>query len=68
MEKVIPYYKWNLITADPDNKFADCALNARADYIVTNNRHFNILKKIDFPKINVVNIDTFKKLLTKFDI
>ncbi|MDR2887093.1 MAG: helix-turn-helix domain-containing protein [Bacteroidales bacterium] len=27
----------------------DCALNAGADYIVTNDRHFNILKNIDFP-------------------
>jgi len=64
VEKVIPFYKWNLIAADPeDNKFADCALNGGADYLVTNDKHFNILKAIDFPKINVVNIDTFKKLL-----
>jgi len=60
------YYKWQLITADPDdNKFADCALNAGADYIVTNDKHFNVLKKINFPKINVVDIDTFKNILTK---
>jgi len=60
------YYKWHLITADPDdNKFADCALNAGADYIVTNDKHFNVLKKINFPKINVVDIDTFKNILTK---
>ena len=66
VEKVIPFYKWNLITADPeDNKFADCALNGGADYLVTNDKHFNILKDIDFPKINVVNIETFKKMLTE---
>ena len=48
-EKVIPYYKWNLISADPeDNKFVDCALNAGADYIVTNDKHFNILRDIDY--------------------
>jgi len=36
VEKILPYYKWNLIPADPDdNKFADCAFNAGADYIVT---------------------------------
>jgi putative PIN family toxin of toxin-antitoxin system len=58
------YYKWNLITADPDdNKFVDCALNAGADYIVTNDRHFNVLKNIDFPPIKVVDIETFKGML-----
>jgi putative PIN family toxin of toxin-antitoxin system len=64
VEKIIPYYKWNLISADPDdNKFVDCALNASADYIVTNDKHFNILKEIGFPKVNVINIDTFKKTI-----
>jgi putative PIN family toxin of toxin-antitoxin system len=62
--QTIPYYKWNLISADPDdNKFVDCALNAGADLIVTNDKHFNILKGIDFHKINVVNIDAFKKIM-----
>jgi len=61
---VIPYFKWNLITADPDdNKFADCALNAGADYIVTNDKHFNVLKAITFPYIKVVDIETFKSIL-----
>ena len=63
--KVTPYYSWNLIAADPDdNKFADCALNAGADFIVTNDRHFNVLKNIDFPKINVIDLDTFKRLIS----
>ena len=60
----IAYYRWNLISADPDdNKIVDCALNAGADYIVTNDRHFNVLKNINFPKIKVVNIDTFKSII-----
>jgi len=63
---VVPYFKWDLIAADPDdNKFADCALNAGADYIVTNDKHFNILKEVDFPYVEVVDIKTFKKILTK---
>jgi len=58
------YYKWNLITADiDDNKFVDCALNAGADYIVTNDRHFNVLKLLGFPPVKVVNIETFKNIL-----
>jgi len=59
-QQVIPHYKWNLISADTDdNKFVDCALNAGADYIVTNDKHFNILNKIDFPHIKVIDIDMF---------
>ena len=62
---IAPYYKWHLISADPDdNKFVDCALNAGADYIVTNDKHFNILKEIDFPKVNVIDIETFKKMIS----
>ena len=61
---VVPYFKWNLIVADPeDNKFADCALNAGADYIVTNDKHFNILKGMNFPYVKVVDIETFKKII-----
>ena len=58
------YFRWNFVVADPDdNKFVDCALNAGADYLVTNDRHFNVLKSIAFPKINVVDIETFKRIL-----
>ena len=58
------YFKWNLITADPDdNKFVDCALNAGADFIVSNDRHFNVLKSLPFPPIKVIDIDTFKNIL-----
>jgi putative PIN family toxin of toxin-antitoxin system len=57
------YYKWNLIVADPDdNKFVDCALNSGADYLVTNDHHFNTLKSIEFPSIEVIDIKTFKRL------
>ena len=64
VEKVIPHFKWNFIIADPDdNKFVDCALNARADYIVTNDKHFNVIKKLNFPPIKVIDINTFKSLL-----
>jgi predicted nucleic acid-binding protein len=61
---ITPWYKWNLIAADhDDNKFADCALNAGADYIVTNDHHFNVLKTLGFPPVTVVNIETFKDIL-----
>ena len=63
-QKSAPYYKWNLIHTDPDdNKFVDCALNAGADYIVTNDRHFNVLKTLGFPPVKVIDIETFKKII-----
>jgi len=59
--QVNPHYKWNLIVTDTDdNKFVDCALNAGADYIVTNDKHFNILNEIEFPPIKVIDIDIFR--------
>ena len=62
--KASSYFKWNLITADPDdNKFVDCALNAGAAYIVTNDKHFNVLKEIDFPPVKVVDIVAFREML-----
>ncbi len=65
-EQIDIFYKWNLIIADPDdNKFVDCAISANAKYIVSNDRHFEVLDNIDFPKVNVVNIQNFAKKLTK---
>lgn len=59
---ISPSYKWNLITADPDdNKFVDCAIAANAKFIVTEDHHFNVLKEIDFPSVDVISIDDFLK-------
>jgi len=59
-----PYFKWNLIEQDPDdNKFADLTIAGNADYLVTNDKHFNHLKIVDFPKINIVTTDEFKNIV-----
>jgi putative PIN family toxin of toxin-antitoxin system len=59
-----PYFKWNLVDKDPDdNKFADLTIAGSADYLVTNDKHFNPLKTIDFPKINIVTMDEFKRII-----
>ncbi len=61
---VIVYFNMRIILNDEDdNKFADCAFAANADYIVTNDNDFNILRKTPFPQIPVVSIDTFKEIL-----
>ena len=63
---VNPYYRFGLIIADPDdNKFVDCAIVANADYIVSQDAHFEILKTINFPKVNVIRIEEFVKELEK---
>ena len=60
LERVNPTYRFNLISADPDdNKFVDCAIVAGATYIVSNDRHFDELKNYDFPKVNVCNLSEF---------
>jgi uncharacterized protein len=59
-----PFYHWNLINQDEDdNKFVDCAIAGNAHFIVTNDKHFNILKQIKFPKVNVINLDEFYFIL-----
>jgi putative PIN family toxin of toxin-antitoxin system len=63
---VNPYYKFGLIYTDPDdNKFVDCAIVANADYIVSQDTHFDILKTINFPKVNVIRIEEFANELRK---
>jgi putative PIN family toxin of toxin-antitoxin system len=58
------YYHLHLITADPDDdKFVDCAFKANAKYIVTQDHHYDVLRNIPFPKIEVVDIDEFLSIL-----
>lgn len=64
--KIEVSYKWNLIEQDyDDNKFVDAAIAGQTKYIVTNDRHFSILKGIPFPKVDTITIDEFLDLLTK---
>ncbi len=66
LELVDIYFNWNLINNDPeDNKFVDCALAGNADFIVTDDKHFEELKKIDFPKINTITTEEFLKLISE---
>ena len=63
---VTVYYHWQLITADPDDdKFADCAFCANADFLITHDKHFKVLQQIDFPNIVVLDIFELEKLMTK---
>ncbi len=64
IKKVDIHYHLNLIIADPDdNKFCDCAFAGNVHFLVTDDKHFSILKSISFPSINVITLDKFKTIL-----
>lgn len=57
------YFKWNLLSqGKDDNKFVDCYLAANAEYLITNDTGYNVLKKIDFPKVNLIKLEDFLEL------
>ncbi len=64
VERLDPHFHFHLIQQDEDdNKFVDCAIVSNAKCIVSEDRHFEILKTIDFPKVDVLGIDEFVNTL-----
>ena len=64
VELVNPYFRLNLIEADhDDDKFVDCAFAANATFIVSDDKHYDVLKSISFPKILVLNLKEFLGIL-----
>ena len=60
VQLVDPHFRMELITADPDdNKFVDCAFAAGADYLVSEDHHFDVLRSTPFPTLNLVTLDEF---------
>jgi len=60
------YYSWNAVKSDPDdNKFFDIAVAGNANYLVTNDAHFNILKQLPFPSVNIISADDFLDIISK---
>lgn len=59
------FYNWNAISIDPDdNKFFDVAVAADVDFLVTNDKHFDIVKNINFPRVKIINSNEFLKILS----
>lgn len=59
------YIHFELIEQDlDDNKFVDCAIASNAEYIVTNDSHFSVLKSIPWPKVLVTSIQEFLKQIS----
>ena len=62
VQLVDPHFRMGIITADADdNKFVDCAFAAGADYLVSEDSHFNVLRTIPFPQLNLVTLDEFMR-------
>lgn len=59
-----PAFRWQLIKNDlDDNKFVDLALGVNADYLVTNDTDFDFFKQLDFPSLEIIDLDAFLELL-----
>lgn len=58
------YFYWSLIEHDhDDNKFCDLAIAGGADYLITNDTHFNVVKLNSFPPLNVLSAEEFLQML-----
>ena len=68
VELTTRYFKWNLIAKDPDdNKFVDCAIASGAAYLVSNDKHFQVLNSIEFPKVTLLTVDEFHEKISELD-
>ncbi len=59
------FFQWHLLDdTDPDdNKFVDAAFACNANYLVSDDKHYNPLSRISFPKINRVRLADFQKVV-----
>lgn len=59
-EFITPFFHFEVIKTDvDDNKFVDCAIIGQANFIVTEDKHYNAVKKSKFPTVNVISLDDF---------
>lgn len=58
-----PLFTSALIKDADDNKFVDAYYSGKAKILVTNDGDFKVLKKIEYPKHNIMNIDEFVEFL-----
>lgn len=57
------YYRFQLLNDEDDDKFVDCAIAANADFIVSHDKDFNVLKSINFPSVKVIDTGMFWEIL-----
>lgn len=58
--QIEPQWRFQLIKSDyDDNKFVDCAICGNAEFLVSEDKHFSILEQIEFPKVNLIQLNQF---------
>ena len=68
VELINPYFRLQLIKDDhDDDKFVDCAFAANATYIVSDDKHYDVLRDVEFPKLLVLKLKEFLGLLQSED-
>lgn len=56
-----PSFHWRLVSNDEDdNKFVDCFLASRSDFIISNDKHLHQIKNNPFPPISVLTYNEFE--------
>lgn len=61
-----PYFRLGLVKQDDDdNKFVDCAFLCQADFIVTDDGHFDDAANSPFPLFRVMGLDEFANMIKK---
>ena len=55
------YFQWNLLADEDDNKFVDAAVAGGEAYLVSEDRHFRRLAEVDFPKVELMRLDDFRR-------
>lgn len=64
--RVEPQFRFNVITADADdNKFADCAIAANADFIITEDQHFAVLANAGYRPQPITPQEFIARFLTR---
>lgn len=62
------YVKWNIVEVDKDdNKFVDCAIAGNCDYLVSNDKHLNVLKERGNDLVKLINVYEFVEMLAELN-
>ena len=66
VERKDPFFHLMLVKQDfDDNKFVDCAFVCQADFIVTNDGHFQDVINSKFPSFRVMGLDEFAQRMAE---
>jgi len=60
-----PFFRFGFVKDPDDNKFVDCAYAAEADFVVTDDAHFNTVPDIPFIKFRIIKLKDFLQELNQ---